>query len=220
MKSLQMGMSDLLTKFCILPKSYYQSTNVLTLARDLLGKIIVSEFDGIRTSGRIVETEAYRAPEDRGSHAFGNKRTSRTETMFHEGGRAYIYLCYGIHHLCNVATGPKGSAHAVLIRSIEPIAGIDTMMERRIVKKISGQLTNGPGKWTSAMGITTSSNGLNYWEENSQIRIYEGHNIDSNDIIVGPRVGIKYAQAWAHMPWRYQIKNNIYTSKPEKVTYE
>ena len=204
----------------LLPKSYYQSANVLTLARDLLGKIIVTDFDDLPTAGRIVETEAYRAPEDRGSHAFGNKRTPRTETMFHEGGNAYIYLCYGVHHLCNVVTGPEGSAHAVLIRAIEPIEGIDTMMERRKVKKLSARLTNGPGKWTSAMGITTASNGYNYWEENSPMRIYEGDIIASDDIIAGPRVGIKYAQAWAHMPWRYQIKNNIYTSKPEKVTYE
>ncbi|MFT4567789.1 MAG: DNA-3-methyladenine glycosylase [Saprospiraceae bacterium] len=94
------------------------------------------------------------------------------------------------------------------------------MMERRKVKKSSVQLTNGPWKWTSAMGITTSSNGIIYWEENSPIRIYQGDNINHSYIIAGPRVGIKYAQAWAHMPWRYRIKDNIYTSKPENVNYD
>ncbi|MCL4113881.1 UNVERIFIED_CONTAM: hypothetical protein GTU68_028218 [Idotea baltica] len=192
-----------------LPKSYYQSSNVLALARDLLGKTIVTQFEGSRTSARIVETEAYRAPEDRGSHAFGNKRTPRTETMFEEGGIAYIYLCYGMHHLCNVVTGPQESAHAVLIRAVEPIDGIEVMSDR-----------NGPGKWTSAMGITTLYNGVNYWEENSPIRIYEGESIDSDNIVAGPRVGIKYAQAWAHIPWRYTIRDSPYVSKPEIVKYD
>jgi len=204
----------------LLPKSYYQSSNVLALARDLLGKVIVSEIDGVHTSGIIVETEAYRAPEDRGSHAFGNKKTARTETMFMEGGSAYIYLCYGIYNLCNVVTGPPGTAHAVLIRAIEPIDGIESMVQRRGAKKSSVVLTNGPGKWTSAMAISRVNDGVNYWDENSPIRIYNSKSVDFSEIIAGPRVGISYAQAWAHMPWRYTIRDNKWTSKPNIVIYD
>ena len=204
----------------LLPKSYYLSPNVLTLARDLLGKIIVSEIDGVRTSGRIVETEAYRAPEDRGSHAFGNKRTGRTEIMFMEGGRSYIYLCYGIHNLCNVVTGPIDSAHAVLIRAIEPVEGVATMRQRRNSVISSITLTNGPGKWTKALGITTAHNNSQYWEAESPVRIYSGESVDDSDIVVGTRVGIIYAQGWAHMPWRYSIKDNPYVSNPSKVNYD
>lgn len=203
----------------LLPKPYYQSDNVLALAQDLLGKTIVSDIGGQTTKGRIVETEAYRAPEDRGSHAYGNKRTNRTAIMFEEGGLSYIYLCYGIHHLCNVVTGPENHAHAVLIRAIEPIDGVETILKRRNHKKVSPTLTNGPGKWTSAMGITRTLNALPYWDDQSPLRIYNSEMIDSVDIICSPRVGIGYAQAWAHMPWRYRIKGNAWTSKPERVNY-
>ena len=199
----------------LLPKSYYGSRNVLALSRDLLGKIIISDIEGVRTSGRIVETEAYRAPEDRGSHAFGNKKTSRTKTMFSCGGISYVYLCYGIHHLCNIVTGPKGAGHAILIRAIEPIVGIEAMMKRRKANKPFVSLTNGPGKWTSAMAIIRSNNGVNYWDENSPIRIYNSKSIYPKDILAAPRVGISYAQAWAHMPWRFTLIDNKWTSKPK-----
>jgi len=118
-----------------LPLEFYTRTDVVQIARELLGKVLVTEFDGQRTSGRITETEAYRAPDDRACHAFGNRRTARTEVMFQEAGRAYIYLCYGIHHLFNVVTAPAETAHAVLIRAVEPIEGIDIMQLRRYASR-------------------------------------------------------------------------------------
>ena len=108
----------------LLSASYYQQLDVLWLAQDLLGKVIVSDIGGFRTEAIITETEAYRAPEDKASHAYGNKRTNRTETVFCTGGQAYVYLCYGIHHLCNVVTGPRDTPHAILIRAVEPTVGI------------------------------------------------------------------------------------------------
>jgi len=203
----------------LLPDSYYTSSDILHLSQDLLGKIIVSDIDEKRTTARIVETEAYRAPEDRGSHAFGNNRTQRTEIMFGNGGAAYVYLCYGIHHLCNVVTGRKDQAHAILIRAIEPIDGIEVMLERRKFEKLNHNLTNGPGKWTQAMGIKREHTGVQYYSKKSPVRIYDGESVGSEDTLIGKRVGIAYAQAWSHMPWRYRIKENQWTSKPEEVNY-
>jgi DNA-3-methyladenine glycosylase len=114
-----------------LPADFYLRTDVVQIARELLGKVLVTAFDGHRTAARISETEAYRAPDDRASHAFGNRRTARTEVMFQPGGRAYIYLCYGIHHLFNVVTAPADVAHAVLVRAAEPLEGEAIMRERR-----------------------------------------------------------------------------------------
>lgn len=190
---------------------------MVALARDLLGKRIVSHIDGIKTAARIVETEAYRAPDDRGSHAWQNKRTIRTETMFGQGGTAYVYLCYGIHHLFNVVTGPVDTAHAVLIRAVEPYSGLTIMQQRRNTDGVN--LTNGPGKWSQAMGITTCINGITLYANNSLVKIYMGEKISDTNILSGPRVGIAYAKECALRPWRFQIKDNRYTSKPTVVKY-
>ncbi len=203
----------------LLPSSYYLNQDLLFLARDMLGKIIVSDIDGKTSICRIVETEAYRAPEDRGSHAFGNKVTGRTATMFAAGGRSYVYLCYGIHHLCNVVSAPSGIAHATLIRAVEPLEGIDIMLNRRHQPRLSPAMTNGPGKWTMAMGITTSVNGVLYHNNQSPIRIYTDQAAEKPEVVIGLRVGIAYASAWAHMPWRFRIADNPYTSLPHSVTY-
>ena len=203
----------------LLPPSYYTSADVLVLARDLLGKQIVSHVDGQLTSGIIVETEAYRAPEDRGSHAFGNKRTQRTSTMFDEGGLSYIYLCYGIHHLLNIVVGPKDVAHAILIRAIEPIDGREHIHERRKQSSII-QCTNGPGKLSAALGITTSLNHQPFYKDTSLVQLFDiGHSYADSAIIESPRVGIAYAKEWANKPWRFRVKGNPYTSLPHKVSY-
>lgn len=110
---------------------FYLRDDVVAIAQELLGTILVTEWEGVRTTARIVETEAYRGPEDKASHAYNNRRTARTEVMFGPGGHAYVYLCYGIHHLFNVVTGPAEIPHAVLVRAVEPLAGIDIMMARR-----------------------------------------------------------------------------------------
>lgn len=198
----------------LLSSGYYQNSDVISLARDMIGKLIVTEIDDITTSGIIVETEAYKAPEDKASHAYDNKMTSRTKTMFEAGGTSYIYLIYGFHHLFNIVTGPQGLAHAVLIRAVEPVEGIDIMIKRRKMLTANSELTNGPGKWTSAMGITTKYNGLKLFEPESSIKIYDtGSVFLSEDIISSSRVGIPYAQDYIDKPWRFRLKGNGWIGK-------
>ncbi|MBN4052076.1 DNA-3-methyladenine glycosylase [Cytophagaceae bacterium AH-315-L13] len=194
-----------------LPKSFYLKDDVLQLSKDLLGKHLYTKINGKKTGGIIVETEAYRAPEDRASHAFGNKRTPRTETMFHEGGVCYIYLCYGIHHLFNVITNKKDIPHAILIRAIEPIIGIEIMQKRRNKKKIDRSLTAGPGALSQALGITTKLDTTNLtgnkiWIEKG-IKIYM-----DNEINASPRVGVESAKESAKLLWRFRVKDNSWTS--------
>jgi DNA-3-methyladenine glycosylase len=191
-------------KMQILPKDFYLRTDVVQIAQDLLGKILLTELDGAITFGRISETEAYRAPDDRACHAYGNKRTARTETMFSEGGNAYIYLCYGIHHLFNVVTAPENTAHAVLIRAIQPIEDQELMLLRRKMKKVNPKLSAGPGTLSQALGITTALNGISLLSEESAIRIYDdGFVLDKNLMKVGPRIGVDYAGDCAAWEWRF-----------------
>lgn len=185
----------------------------------LLGATITTHFEGQTTSGRIVETEAYRAPDDKGSHAYDNRRTARTETVFGEPGKAYIYLCYGIHHMLNIVTGPKEVAHAILIRAVEPISGLDVMAARRKMKASNPNLTNGPGKLAQALGITTAYDGEDLCNSAIMRLTLGPTKIDEELIIKSPRVGIAYAKECAHWPWRMRIKNNRWTSLPHHVSY-
>lgn len=196
----------------LLPKSFYQRLDVVEIARDLIGKVLHSYINGVHTSGRIVETEAYRAPDDKACHAYNNLRTTRTETMFQEGGRAYIYLCYGIHHLFNVVTGPENIAHAVLIRGLEPLEGISKMMLRRNLKNLQPRLSAGPGSLSKALGLTTDLTGISLIHSESEVFITSGHQIGTQDIIASPRVGIAYAEECAAWPWRFRLKNSKWTS--------
>jgi len=196
----------------ILPRSFYLSTDVVQIAQDLLGKVIHTHIDGIHTSGRIVETEAYRAPDDKACHAFNNLRTPRTETMFQNGGIAYIYLCYGIHHLFNVVTAPENMAHAVLIRGIEPLAGIEYMLDRRNHSKSQPRLTAGPGSLTTALNIRKPLNGVSLYESNSPIYISDEDRIPEDQIISSARVGVGYAKECAAWPWRFRIQGSKWTS--------
>ena len=197
-----------------LSSSFYQRDDVVQIAKDLLGKSLVSFFDGIRTAGIIVETEAYRAPDDKACHAYGNKRTKRTEIMFWEGGHAYVYLCYGIHHLFNVVTSTKDTAHAILIRAIEPTEGISTMLQRRQLQKIAPRLSAGPGTLSKALGIRTEHTGLSLLAKDSPIWIEDtGLSYSENEIIASPRVGVTYAEECALWDWRFQVKGNRWVSK-------
>lgn len=202
-----------------MPLDFYTQTDVVQLARELLGKVLVTKFNGLRTTGRITETEAYRAPEDRASHAFGNRRTARTEVMFQEGGRAYIYLCYGIHHLFNVVTGPEGMAHAVLVRAVEPLEGLETMFERRGMasanpKRIPPNLTTGPGALAQALGMSTLFTGQSLLAPDSPIWIEDTHeNYSEDEIAAGPRIGVDYAGECAAWPWRFWVKNTPFVKK-------
>jgi DNA-3-methyladenine glycosylase len=188
-----------------LPVDFYTNPDVVENARTLLGKILVTEFGGLRTSGRIIETEAYRAPEDQASHARNNRRTARTEVMFWEGGHAYVYLCYGIHHLFNVVTGPAGSAHAVLVRAVEPLEGIETMRLRRGKHLKNGATAIvGPGALSQALGLHTRLSGQNMLLSDSPVWIEDAPSVPDENILAGKRIGIDYAGAWAEVPWRFQ----------------
>ena len=196
-----------------LPRSYYQSLDVTAIARDLLGKYLVTEIDGIRCSGIIVETEAYRGPDDRASHSYNNRRTNRTEVMYEAGGVAYIYICYGIHHLMNVVTGPKDNAHAILIRALEPVDGIEWMAARRLMSIEDARLTKGPGALSIALGLTNNLSGTPLYKTSSPVWIEDrGLRIDSEKICSGPRIGVESAGDAALWPWRYFVKGNKYVS--------
>lgn len=196
-----------------LPFSFYQGTEVNQLAVQLLGKQLYTFIDGQLTGGIIVETEAYNGVEDKASHAFGGRFTDRTKIMYEEGGASYVYLCYGIHHLFNVVTAPKGTPHAVLIRGLEPVKGIEVMLRRRNISVLKPNITAGPGALAKAMGIDKNLNakdlcGDEIWIED------QGITFQSHDIIAAPRIGVDYAGDHALLPWRYYIKGNKFVSKP------
>jgi len=194
-----------------LDRPFYGRTNVVEIARDLLGKILITNFDGLLTSGRIVETEAYNGITDKASHAYSGRRTARTEVMFGEGGTAYVYLCYGIHHLFNVVTNEKGIPHAVLIRALEPLEGIPAMLQRTGKKKPDHTLTRGPGNLSRAMGLRTPHTGSSLLEEELFIAD-DGYRLPKADIGVSPRIGVEYAEEDAALPYRFFIKGNPYVS--------
>lgn len=185
-----------------MPQSYYRHSDVLHLSRDLLGKYLMTHIDGVLTGGMIIETEAYRGPEDKASHAFGGKKTARNAVMYEGGGVCYVYRCYGIHAMFNVVTYEKGIPHAILIRAIKPEIGIPTMLERRKQVKISPTLSGGPGTLCQALGIDTIHNGLSL--SGSLIWI-EDRGVDIKDILTGPRIGVDYAGEDAALPWRFRI---------------
>ncbi|HEY8954314.1 DNA-3-methyladenine glycosylase [Chitinophaga sp.] len=193
-----------------LKKTFYQQHDVTAIAKQLLGKILVTDINGVRTAGMIVETEAYAGVGDRASHAWNNRRTKRTEVMYRSGGFAYVYLCYGIHYLFNVVTNVEDTPHAVLIRALQPVDGID-MMQRRYNNKPSAKLTAGPGSLCKAMGIDAALNGESL--TGKKVWIETGQDITDEDITVSTRVGVQYAGEDAYLPYRFSIKNNGWVSK-------
>lgn len=197
-----------------LPQAFYTREDVVQISKELLGKHLVTNFNGRRTVGKIVETEAYRGPDDKACHAYKNRYTKRTKVMFEEGGTIYVYLCYGIHHLFNVVTAKVGMPHAVLIRAIEPLENVDLMIERRELKVVKPQLSAGPGVMSKALGINVQHTGLNLLHPKSPIWIEEGgeHILEKN-IIASPRVGVAYAEECALWNWRFRINGSKWTSK-------
>lgn len=193
-----------------LDMEFYQRKDVVKISRELLGKVLVTRLEGKTTSGIIVETEAY-SWRERGSHAFGAKLTPRTSVMFREGGHAYVYLCYGMHHLFNVVTNREGIAEAVLIRALEPLEGIAEMVSRRGEKVKLNQLTSGPGKLTKSMGIDRSLNGKLL--SDGEIWIEDRKNVPASQVVRGRRIGIDYAGKDALLPWRFTVKGNPWVSR-------
>ena len=197
----------------VLEPSFFQEKKATELAVDLLGCSLHTSIGDEKTSGLIVETEAYCAPEDRASHAFQNRKTARTETMFESGGVSYVYLCYGIHHLFNVVCGPKDLPHAVLVRALEPLEGVPTMLKRREMSKPETRLTAGPGCLARALGLTVAYNGKILKPE-SGLWVEKGSRVpDSKEIISTPRIGIGYAGKWKDKPWRFYLKDSKWISK-------
>lgn len=193
-----------------LPLSFYLRKDVLKIAKDLLGKILVTNWNDEYTSGRIVETEAYAGQTDKASHAFKGK-TARTEVMFDEGGRAYVYLCYGLHQMFNIVTNKKGTADAVLIRAVEPLDGIDIMLKRTGKKKLDETLTRGPGNVGKAFGFHTSQCGLLL--NNDELFIADdGFKVSKSMIGASPRIGVDYAGKHAQWHYRFFMQGSKYVS--------
>lgn len=193
-----------------LPLSFYLRNDVLKIAKELLGKVVVTCWNNEYTSGRIVETEAYAGETDKASHA-SKGRTARTNVMFNEGGRAYVYLCYGVHQMFNIVTNKEGSADAILIRAVEPIDGIDIMLKRTGKKELDETLTRGPGNVGKALGFHTSQCGLLLNSDDLFIAD-DGFKLPGSMIAASPRIGVAYAGEHAEWHYRFYVKGNKYVS--------
>lgn len=188
----------------IIKLDFYLQNDVVQISRDLIGKYLFTSMDGKLTGGMITETEAYKGPEDKASHAYELRRTKRNEVMYQKGGVCYVYLCYGIHFLFNIVTNVKDIPHAILIRAIKPEIGIEHMLKRRNRTALSSDLASGPGSLSQALGINLNHNGENLmgntiWLED------RGIDISQNELLVTPRVGIDYAGEDAKLPWRFLL---------------
>lgn len=196
-----------------LPRKFYTNPDVVSIAKQLVGKYLFTNIGGKLAAGKIVETEAYNGRNDRACHAF-HKHTPRTETMYLRGGRAYVYLCYGIHHLFNIVTNEEGLADAVLIRAVEPVFGKGTMTARR-GQKVKGQkLTSGPGALSQALGIKTGHNGTSLLGNTIWAAKGPPENFETE---TDKRVGLgRPVGEDAKLPWRFFIRGNIYVSAPKR----
>jgi DNA-3-methyladenine glycosylase len=193
-----------------LPREFYTDADVVAVARRLIGRLlVVPARGGQRVSGIIVETEAYRGPEDRASHAFGGRRTPRTETMYALGGTAYVYFVYGMYYQFNVVTAGQDVPHAVLVRALEPLEGV-ALMRRRRGGGTDKSLTSGPGKLCIALGIDRRLDRADLLGD--RIWLEEGRTTPASRIASGPRVGIDYAEAWVGRPWRFWLRDSPFVS--------
>lgn len=195
---------------------FYKRKNVLAIARDLLGKIIVTDFDDGFTSARIVETEAYAGVTDKASHAWQGKRTARNEVMYLAGGISYVYICYGMHQMFNVVTNVSEVPHAILIRAAEPLSGTDIMLARTGKKVLDTTLTKGPGNMAKALGIAKIHSGGDLSGDAIYIAS-DGYALKNEQIGISQRIGVDYAGGDALLPYRFYIKGNKFVSgKPVK----
>lgn len=194
---------------------FYWREDVVQIARELLGKILVTDF-GEKTSGRIVEVEAYAGVMDRASHASGGRRTKRNEVMYGKGGNSYVYLCYGIHHLFNVVTNRQDVPHAILVRAVEPMRGVERMLKRTGKEKKDYTLTRGPGNVSKALGILTSQSGISL--RSKELFIADDHfSYSVNEIVASPRIGVDYAGADAKLPYRFYVRGHENVSGSNKI---
>jgi len=191
-----------------LQRDFYERADVVKISRELLGKVLYSRTGKTVTSGIITETEAYAGITDKASHAYNNRRTDRTEIMYSRGGTAYVYLCYGIHHLFNVVTNKKEIPHAILVRALLPLEGKDIMRKRRGKSIPDEKLCSGPGSMTKAMGITVEKTGIDLlgneiWIEDRGIKV------DQKKIVISTRIGIDYAEEDAKLPYRFVFTSQV-----------
>lgn len=194
--------------------------DTLIVAKELLGKIIVREINGVRLSGKIVETEGYIGAIDKASHAYGGKKTPRVEPLYGEPGISYVFSIYGMYECFNVITKEKGSPEGILIRAVEPIDGLEQIAQNRFLKsydtltaKEIKNLTNGPSKLCIALEINKKVHNFMDLVSSKELYIEDGDIINSSDIVETTRIGIDYAEEAVDFPWRFYVKNNIYVSK-------
>lgn len=188
----------------------------------LLGQIIRRITPAGEIRCRIVETESYGGAEDKGSHAYGNRRTNRTEMMFRQGGISYVYLIYGMYHCVNVVTGPEDDPQAVLIRAVEPLTSRDEqlmLLMRNLPPGKLKTLCNGPGKLCRALDIDKSLNGIDLLASSAQLRLEQADEQELKQLVIecGPRINIDYAEEYAAYPWRFYIKDHLYLSVKNKT---
>ncbi|KAI1727810.1 methylpurine-DNA glycosylase (MPG) domain-containing protein [Ditylenchus destructor] len=195
-----------------LPSCFYLKSDVVALAREFLGKIIVTTFDGHITAARIVETEAYDGVTDRACHAYNGRRTARTQIMYCEGGTAYVYLCYGMHTLFNIVTNDRDIPQAVLIRAAEPLLGIEKMLIRTGKTRMDDRrLTKGPANVCKALGIRVSHHGLSLLDSQMWIAS-DGLKYEDNEVAATERIGVNYAGEHSLLPYRFLVRGNRYVS--------
>lgn len=193
-------------------KEFYLD-DAVNLAKKLLGQYIVRVIDGKEIVVKIVETEAYVGPEDKGCHAYNNKRTNRTETMFLEGGHAYVYMIYGMYHCLNIVVAKENKPEAVLIRAVEPIKGFEYIKENRKIKSTKIEdLTNGPGKLCKALSINKSLDKYNMIT-GEELFLVRNKDIKEENIEKSKRINIDYAEEYVDKLWRFYIKGNKFISK-------
>lgn len=200
------SMSNL--SFNPLPQEFYTRSDVVQVARELLGKVLYTSFNNEITAGIIIETEAYAGVIDKASHAYNNRRTNRTEIMYHEGGCAYVYLCYGVHPLFNIVTSTQDDPHAVLIRGIQPLHGIELMKNRKGKIELQPKDGIGPGNITKLLGIRVEHSGMSLCNNsNTEMGIWlqdEGIHVLELEVKSSPRIGVDYAGEDAFLPYRFQ----------------
>ena len=197
------------------PLSFYDRKDVIQIAKELLGKILVTNFDGLITSGRIVETEAYVGIVDKASHSFGGRRTARNEHMYAAAGTAYVYICYGMHQMMNIVTNKKEIPDAVLIRALEPLEGIDIMLQRTGKSFLDYTLTRGPGNVGKALGIFKHHSG-SFLLNNEIYLLNDNYMITNEAIGISRRIGVEGAGEHSLLPYRFYVKGNRYVSGKNK----
>ncbi len=203
-----------------LERSFYER-NTLTVAKELLSCVLVHVTPKGITKGRIVETEAYMGPEDKGAHSYGGRHTPRMDPLYGPGGFAYIYQLHGYNYCINAVTQKKSMPQAVLLRALEPLEGLELMAQRRKIDILEGKmsklknLTNGPSKLCQAMDIDTSLNGIDLCGDEVFIEPPTGLK-SGEELVASPRVHIDYAEEYTTKPWRFLLKNNVFISKGYK----